>query len=150
LRGGRVFWLAVWTVSIDALVTGPGKTAITSHWSAAQIWLSFVLVGATVFVCVLAATALAVVIHGRVLRRERVDAGSIAASLTIGVALEVVVFTWFGCLALVESVRAMGQPVAVGWIWAASGLVVAAIGVSWGPRLLAGQRRLAASLAHGT
>jgi hypothetical protein len=43
-------------VSLDALLAGPGKTAITESWTEAQIWYSFPLVGLGVF-CLVGSTA---------------------------------------------------------------------------------------------
>ena len=92
------FPIAVIAVSLDALVTGPGKTAVTAHWSAAQVWLSFFVVGLLVFVFVLAATIPARYLHDRSLRAGKASQGDIrrgARAFSSGIFLEVTVFSYF-------------------------------------------------------
>ena len=43
------FWLLVLAVSIDALISGPGKTVVTRGWTSEQVWVSFGIVGVVVF-----------------------------------------------------------------------------------------------------
>jgi len=92
------FALAVIAVSIDALITGPGKTAVTARWNAAQVWFSFFLVGLLVFVLVLIATIPARRLNERVSQLEQgttVDHLKNARAFTAGILLEVIVFSYF-------------------------------------------------------
>ena len=68
-------WGLVWAVSVDALVTGPGKVPAVVGWSTFEIVLSFVLVGFGVFLYVLGASVAAYHLRAALARRT-LDAGA--------------------------------------------------------------------------
>jgi len=96
------FWLAVWSVSIDALLTGPGKAAATAHWTTAQVMLSFPFVGAVVFALVLAATVPAMVLHRRIVAGRNRKWQPLARFFVTSTWVELLIFTWFAVLSFVE------------------------------------------------
>ncbi len=143
------FWLSVWVVSIDALITGPGKAAVTKGWSAHQIWLSFPLVGGVVFTLVLAAAMSARLLHRRLLEHDAPDPRTLARSLVLGVAVEVAVFSWFGCLAVVETLRARGAEVSSAVTWASWGVALVLLAIRFGSGVCRQQFREANALLQG-
>lgn len=102
------FWLAVWGVSVDALITGPGKAAATAHWSTTEVFLSFPFVGVVVFVIVLASTAPAMMLHRRIVSDRVPSWQGLARFLAVSTWVEVLVFTWFAILSVIEACAAMG------------------------------------------
>ncbi len=101
------FWLAVWGVSIDALITGPGKAAATAHWTTTQVLLSFPFVGAVVFALVLLSTVPAIGLHRRIISREMKSWRPLAIFFVGATWTEVLIFTWFSILSIVEACGAM-------------------------------------------
>lgn len=143
--GGREILVAVLAVSWDALVSGPGKTAIADTWTPMQVWLSFPVVGLVVFAVVAAASLPAAWLHrrwrrGAIRRPER-----FARLLVVGVALEIALFTGFASLAAAKALlpEPEAEPralllAAVGW--------VATLGALWltrAPDIAAAQREFA-------
>lgn len=106
--GTRVsFWLAVWSVSIDALLTGPGKAAATAHWTTAQVMLSFPFVGTVVFALVLTATAPAIVLHRKIVAGRSRNWSPLARFFVASTWAELLIFTWFAMLSFVEMAAAL-------------------------------------------
>jgi putative Mn2+ efflux pump MntP len=101
------FWLAVWGVSIDALVTGPGKAAATAHWTNRQVALSFPLVGMVVFVLVLVSTVPAMILHKRINMVRHQSWRALAMFFNVATWVEILVFTWFATLSMIEAGGAM-------------------------------------------
>jgi len=101
------FWLAVWGVSIDALVTGPGKAAATAHWTRAEVTLSFALVGAVVFVIVLVSAVPATALHRSLGRTSARTDRALGAFFIVATWVEVLVFIWFAMLSTVEAAASM-------------------------------------------
>jgi putative Mn2+ efflux pump MntP len=105
------FWAAVWAVSIDALVTGPGKTAATAHWSQAQVLGSFPLVGLVVFSLVMLSAWPALVLRRHWQEKKFDDPRGLARFTAIGSWVELSIFLYFAYLAVSEMVIALGvQP----------------------------------------
>ena len=105
------FWAAVWAVSIDALVTGPGKTAATAQWSQAQVLGSFPLVGLVVFGLVMLSAWPAIVLRRRWVDNKFDDPRGLARFTAIGSWLELSIFLYFAYLAISEMLLALGvQP----------------------------------------
>jgi hypothetical protein len=101
------FWLAVWSVSIDALVTGPGKAAATAHWTTKQVIASFPFVGLVVFGLVLLATVPAMAVHRAIVNRGNATWRPLARFFVASTWVELLVFTWFAVLSFVEVGAAM-------------------------------------------
>lgn len=105
------FWAAVWAVSIDALVTGPGKTAATAQWTQAQVLGSFPLVGVVVFGLVMLSAWPAIVLRRHWLEHKFDDPRGLARFTTIGSWVELSIFLYFAYLAVSEMLIALGvQP----------------------------------------
>ncbi len=143
-----VFWGAVWGVSIDALISGPGKTAATASWSHAEVWLSFPFVGFVVFALV-AASAWPALVLNRKLQTTRVHGEGLACFFVAGIAVEIVVFGWFGFLALAESLRHLGLSVSTMWVCLADLATACCIGTLFGKRILHRQREVASAAVAG-
>jgi hypothetical protein len=105
------FWAAVWAVSIDALVTGPGKTAATAHWTQAQVLASFPLVGFVVFGLVLLSAWPAIALHRHWQAQKFDNPRGLARFTAIGSWVELSIFLYFAYLAVSEMIVALGvQP----------------------------------------
>lgn len=143
-HSGREILVAVLAVSWDALVSGPGKTAVADTWTTVQIWLSFPVVGLVVFLVVAAATFPALWLH----RRWRAGATwrpeTFARLLVAGVALEIALFTGFASLAASKAVLP-GREFEPAALLLATLVWTATLGVlAWThfPRIVAAQREL--------
>jgi hypothetical protein len=105
------FWAAVWAVSIDALVTGPGKTAATAQWSQAQVLGSFPLIGVVVFGLVMLSTWPALQLRRYWKEKKFDNPEGLARFTAIGSWVELSIFLYFAYLAVSEMVLALGvQP----------------------------------------
>lgn len=102
------FWLAVWGVSVDALVTGPGKAAATADWTSTQVAISFPLVGVVVFVLVLLSTMPAMALHKRIVTAQLRSWRRLALFFSAATWVELLIFTWFATLSLLEASGALG------------------------------------------
>jgi putative Mn2+ efflux pump MntP len=102
------FWAAVWAVSIDALVTGPGKTAATAQWTQAQVLGSFPLVGFVVFGLVMLSAWPAIVLRRHWIEHKFDDPRGLARFTAIGSWIELSIFLYFAYLAVSEMVVALG------------------------------------------
>ena len=102
------FWAAVWAVSIDALVTGPGKTAATAQWTQAQVLGSFPLVGFIVFGLVMLSAWPALLLRQYWRDNQIDDPRGLARFTTIGAWIEIGIFLYFAYLAMLETVLALG------------------------------------------
>jgi len=102
------FFAAVWGVSIDALVTGPGKTAATAQWSQAQVLGSFLLVGFIVFGLVMLSAWPALLLRRRWLDKKAGNPRQLARFTAIGSWLELGIFLYFAYLAISEAILALG------------------------------------------
>ncbi|MEB3230827.1 MAG: hypothetical protein VKJ64_07450 [Leptolyngbyaceae bacterium] len=102
------FWAAVWAVSIDALVTGPGKTAATAQWTQTQVWGSFPLVGLVVFGLVMISAWPALALRHHWLQNKFEDPRGLARFTAIGSWVELSIFLYFAYLAVLEMAIALG------------------------------------------
>jgi putative Mn2+ efflux pump MntP len=125
------FWAAVWGVSIDALVTGPGKTSATAGWSEIEVWFSFPIVGFVVFVLVMLAAYVATILQKRYANANRTEATiadakarwRLAVFFTVGTWFEILIFSYFGLLAVAQTLRIYDVPVDGILIFATTGLI---------------------------
>lgn len=132
------FWAAVWAVSIDALVTGPGKTAATAQWSQAQVLGSFPLVGLVVFGLVMLSAWPALVLRRRWQNDEFKNPQGLARFTAVGAWLELIIFIYFAYLAVLEMAIALGAQLAISEFWLAgilSTTTTAMLGFSLGQRV---------------
>ncbi len=102
------FWAAVWAVSIDALVTGPGKTAATAQWSQAQVLGSFPLVGFVVFGLVMLSAWPAIALRRHWQENRFDNPKGLARFTAIGSWVELSIFLYFAYLAVAEMIVALG------------------------------------------
>lgn len=131
------FWAAVWGVSLDALITGPGKTSATAGWSEIEVWLSFPIVGFVVFILVMCATYIAKLLRDKntlsangldLSLQETIDITArdrwkLGIFFTAGTWFEILIFSYFGLLALTQTVRLYDVPVDGIIVFGATGLV---------------------------
>ncbi|MDP6455063.1 MAG: manganese efflux pump [SAR202 cluster bacterium] len=125
------FWAAVWGVSIDALVTGPGKTSATAGWSELEVWLSFPIVGLVVFLLVMVAAYVATILQKRYSRvslqgavvADARDQWRLGVFFTVGTWFEILIFSYFGLLAIAQTLRIYDVPVDGVLVFAATGSV---------------------------
>jgi putative Mn2+ efflux pump MntP len=148
------FWATVWSVSIDALVSGPGKTAATASWSKAQVWMSFPLVGAVVFLFVLSAAWPASLLRRRYVlavgqgsadvtpATRELDVAKLQRFYTGSIWVELAIFCYFASRAVAECAGALGRHTPG---WAA---IVAALG-AWSALRAVFGREVAAAQAVG-
>lgn len=102
------FWAAVWAVSIDALVTGPGKTAATAQWTQAQVLGSFPLIGLVVFSLVMLSAWPAIRLRRFWQEKKFDNPYGLARFTAIGSWVELSIFLYFAYLAVSEMVLALG------------------------------------------
>lgn len=131
------FWAAVWAVSLDALLTGPGKTSATAGWSEVEVWLSFPIVGFVVFLLVMCAAYFARLLQKKysvsgnglgisqqnTIEKSVRDRRRLGIFFTAGTWFEILVFSYFGLLALTQTVRLYGIPVDGIVVFGATGLI---------------------------
>lgn len=137
------FWAAVWAVSIDALVTGPGKTAATAQWSQMQVLGSFPLVGLVVFGLVMLSAWPAIMLRRYWRDQKFNDPRGLARFTAFGSWIELSIFLYFAYLAVSEMALALGvQAVASEFLIAGifslattGGLLVALGDRVWGTQL---------------
>ncbi len=115
------FWAAVWAVSIDALVTGPGKTAATAQWTQAQVLGSFPLVGFVVFGLVMLSAWPALALRRHWLENKFNDPRGLARFTAIGSWIELSIFLYFAYLAVSEMILALGVQPLISEFWIAGG-----------------------------
>jgi len=89
------FWVPVMYVSIDALLSGPGKTVLIDRYPKHLAVLSFVLVGSLVAVFTLLAGVISRKLHIRWLASYRLSATALAKTATLGIVGEIVLFSLF-------------------------------------------------------
>jgi hypothetical protein len=119
------FWAAVWAVSIDALVTGPGKTAATAQWSQAQVLGSFPLVGFVVFGLVMLSAWPAITLR-RYWQDQKFDnPRGLARFTAVGSWVELSIFLYFAYLAISEMILALGVEPIISEFWIAGILAIA-------------------------
>ena len=102
------FWAAVWAVSIDALVAGPGKTAATAQWSQAQVLGSFPLIGIVVFGLVMLSTWPALRLRRYWKEQKFESPRGLARFIAIGSWIELSIFLYFAYLAVSEMALVLG------------------------------------------
>lgn len=135
------FWAAIWGVSLDALITGPGKTSATAAWTEVEVWLSFPIVGFLVFGFVMSATFFARLLqeryanpasslhptrHGATHRTAR-DRWKLGVFFTVGTWFEILIFSYFGLLAVAQTLRLVDVPIGGAMVLAAAALVGSAL-----------------------
>ena len=119
------FWAAVWAVSIDALVTGPGKTAATAQWSQAQVLGSFPLVGFVVFGLVMLSAWPAIALR-RYWQDQKFDNPiGLARFTAVGSWVELSIFLYFAYLAISEMILALGVKPIMSEFWIAGIFAIA-------------------------
>lgn len=89
------FWIPVIYVSLDALLSGPGKTVILERYPATFAWLSFLLVGVLVGVFTLIAGWISYGLHQRWMRGTFDSPLPLAKAATRGIIAEILLFTFF-------------------------------------------------------
>ncbi|MEM1280919.1 MAG: hypothetical protein AAGG53_13080 [Cyanobacteria bacterium P01_H01_bin.152] len=119
------FWAAVWAVSIDALVAGPGKTAATAQWSQAQVLGSFPLVGFVVFGLVMLSAWPAIVLRQYWQEQKFDNPRGLARFTTFGSWIELSIFLYFAYLAISEMLLALGVSPIISEFWIAGILTIA-------------------------
>jgi putative Mn2+ efflux pump MntP len=143
------FWAAVWAVSIDALVTGPGKTAATAQWSQAQVLGSFPLVGLVVFGLVMLSAWPAISLR-RYWQDQKFDnPRGLARFTAVGSWVELSIFMYFAYLAISEMILALGVEPIISEFWIAGMFAIATISlllVTLGDRVWATQLQEATDL----
>jgi hypothetical protein len=131
------FWAAVWGVSIDALITGPGKTSATAGWTEFEVWLSFPIVGFVVFLFVMVAAHFARILRDRyTVASPDVNAGVKGGSdrsardrwrlgifFTVGTWFEILIFSYFGLLAVAQILRLYAVPIDAILVFTATGII---------------------------
>ncbi|ASC69531.1 manganese efflux pump MntP [Halomicronema hongdechloris C2206] len=115
------FWAAVWAVSLDALVTGPGKTAATAQWTQAQVLGSFPLVGVVVFGLVMLSAWPAIALRRHWQANRFDNPQGLAWFTVIGSWIELSIFLYFAYLAVSEMLIALGVQPAVSEFLIAAG-----------------------------
>ena len=147
------FWAAVLAVSFDALITGPGKTSATAGWSEIEVWFSFPIVGFVVFDLVMFATYIARKLQNRyavssgasgtdsqaTLDQSIRDRRRLGIFFTVGTWFEILIFSYFGLLALTQTVRLYGITVDGIVVFIVTGLVRLAIFVPLHKKVRANQ-----------
>jgi putative Mn2+ efflux pump MntP len=119
------FWAAVWAVSIDALVTGPGKTAATAQWSQAQVLGSFPLVGFIVFGLVMLSAWPALVLRRYWQEQKFNNPQGLAQFTAVGSWVELSIFLYFAYLAISEMLLALGVQAIISEFWIAGIFAIA-------------------------
>jgi hypothetical protein len=117
--GGIGFWLAVFGVSIDALLSGPGKVVLLERYPPDFAWLSFLIVGGLVGLFVAIAGWLATCLNRRWLEPTQ-GAHGLARVMTAGFHLELALFAFFLVWSGSASLRHVGvqmTPLQLAFIW---------------------------------
>jgi putative Mn2+ efflux pump MntP len=125
------FWAAVWAVSIDALVTGPGKTAATAQWSQTQVLGSFLLVGLVVFGLVMLSAWPAIALRRHWQDNKFKDPRGLARFTAIGSWIELSIFLYFAYLAVSEMLVALGVHPFISEFWIAGGFSLVTTIILW-------------------
>jgi len=125
------FWVPVLYVSIDALLSGPGKTVLLDRYPDTFAWLSFLAVGVLVGLFTLFAGAVSRYIHRRWISNNLDSPAAVALGMTIGTVCEITLFSFFltWCLAKFaeELLKGEGSEISFLYVVAASVLVGVAI-----------------------
>jgi len=95
------FWIPVLYVSIDAFLSGPGKTVLLDRYPSAFAWLSFLVVGLVVTLFTVLAGAVSRSIHEKWVSNTLRSPKGIALGMTFGTVCEITLFSFFliWCLA---------------------------------------------------
>lgn len=127
------FWLLVMSVSYDALLSGPGKTVISQRYPDSLAWVSFVIVGLLVGVFTILSVAIRRRIEATQVRPH--DPKRIRDRLILGIALELMLFSFFLCWSAGKAAEHAGLVPTWGpWHALPMGLAIALalLGVHWG------------------
>lgn len=89
------FWIPVINVSLDALLSGPGKTVLLERYPTALAWLSFLIVGLLVALFTLIAGGVSLRIHNRWIAGRLASPAGLAQGIIIGVIGEIALFSFF-------------------------------------------------------
>lgn len=94
---GRItaFWISVMYVSLDALLSGPGKTVFLDRYPKSLAWLSFLIVGLLVALFTLIAGGVSCAVHTRWKTGRLESPASLAQGVTVGIIGEIVLFSFF-------------------------------------------------------
>lgn len=98
------FWIPVLSVSLDALLSGPGKTVMLERYPKQLAWLSFVLVGLLVALFTLIAGVVSRRLHGRWITGRLASPVSLAQGITGGIVGEFVLFSFFLVWCIAKSI----------------------------------------------
>ncbi|NUN12972.1 MAG: hypothetical protein HUU55_04985 [Myxococcales bacterium] len=131
----------VWAVSVDALVTGPGKVPAAATWTTNEIVLSFPIVGAMVGTYVLSAAVIALIVNGRVaaLGIRHQYSRRVTNTRTFFLFLETCAFAVFAALGLDRAAAILFPVIPHGIIVWSGPLVTATAWIILGRRLRASQ-----------
>ena len=89
------FWIPVLYVSIDAFLSGPGKTVLLDRYPSAYAWLSFLVVGLLVALFTVLAGAVSRSLHEKWISNNLRSPKGIALGMTFGTACEITLFSFF-------------------------------------------------------
>jgi len=89
------FWVPVFYVSLDALLSGLGKTVLIARYPKQLAVLSFLIVGSLVAFLTLLAGLISRRLHQRWISNNSPTVAGIARATTIGVISEIVLFSFF-------------------------------------------------------
>lgn len=99
------FWIAVLSVSLDALLSGPGKTVLLERYPKSLAWLSFIIVGLLVALFTLVAGAVSRFLHKRFVEGRVMSPNKLARGMTAAIVGEVVLFSFFLTWSLAKSIE---------------------------------------------
>lgn len=100
--GVLVFWIPVIYVSLDALLSGPGKTVLLERYPKELAWVSFVLVGLLVALFTLIAGGISRTIHISWIAGRFTSPARLAHVITAGILGELSLFSFFLVWCLVK------------------------------------------------
>jgi len=97
MRYGPVlaFWIPVLYVSIDAFLSGPGKTVLLDRYPSAYAWLSFLVVGLLVALFTVLAGAVSRSLHEKWISNNLRSPKGIVLGMTFGTVCEITLFSFF-------------------------------------------------------
>ncbi|MEZ5841880.1 MAG: hypothetical protein R3D02_16160 [Hyphomicrobiales bacterium] len=126
-------WAAVIAVSIDALWSGPAKSAQVIGWPPLPIAISFPVSGLLVGVIALIALAIALWLKRAIARAAGPSPARLAAAESLGQGLEFCVLAYFGLLALARYTA--GLEVSAVAVFGAAALITSAVFIVIGRRV---------------
>jgi hypothetical protein len=98
------FWISVIYVSLDALLSGPGKTVLLERYPKELARLSFLIVGLLVALFTFIAGGVSRSIHNRFIEGRIASPDSLAQGITVGVIGEIILFSFFLVWSLAKTI----------------------------------------------